>query len=293
MVAASDILMLPASAFYWAEIDASSLPRRLRASREHLAYLAEPFLPASLDEIQLDFVRTGDSTWLAVGMPHDRIDAIASSFVQLRPSHGPDFETSMPMSEPDLARINLLRDRHEPASIQLARRRAVGLAAVIMIGCTVLACLGMQRRANGLNAAIAELRLTVSDIYRETLGPANSRQSRPIQMLAELRALQRAANAEARDANASDVTPILTSLLAKWPGDLHALTNHVIVTNQGASIEAIVPEHDDAAAFRAALASSEDELSVQFDVPSPGLRTVKDGVRITVQPSIAFDSGDM
>ncbi|HKX46842.1 MAG TPA: hypothetical protein VJP77_09070, partial [Planctomycetota bacterium] len=133
----------PPERFYWAVLDASSLPTR-RPSHEQLAFLLEPLVPQPLEEIHAVFVPLGGRRHLACAASREALhEALASGAVSLGPAGAPPF-ADVPGDV--VERIELLTGPFEPVPVRAGRRRLVVEALALGVAAVALALVAVERR---------------------------------------------------------------------------------------------------------------------------------------------------
>lgn len=272
----------PADRFYWAQIDASVLPKTLvhrGPDTKRLGFLFEAVLPVSIDRVQACYVPLGGRHYLACGVDHERL---ATDLPRNALTLSPD---SIPAGiagdrEIDARSINLLTGAHEPAPVRRERRRytieSAALAALVVLALV----LGMERRIDALDRGVETIRQRRHSIHTELYGPGAAASVQPpsVRLLAELRHLERthheATTSSAVEPPRADAT--LTSLLSAWPRAHPVRTESISVTPTSITLIGLLPDADGAQAFISAFPAPPE-----WDANQPQIGAVGDGVRLT------------
>ncbi len=244
----SQHLTWPAERFYWAVLDASSLPRGGRLERR-LGYLFEASVPG-LDAEHLHAVYRrlpGDGRYVACGLPCDEAGPAAAAALTLTPTSLPPF-----IAEPvNPATLNLLTGRFAPPAVRRLRRRWIGLVAIVVLLCAALATLGLERRVQAAKRGIEAIEAARGAVLAEVLGAQAGGGAQPasLRLTAERRRLEQTRDADVDISAVTNGAVLLASLLAHWPADVHATTESVSVAEGSITIRAAVPTMADAQRF--------------------------------------------
>lgn len=288
-------ITLPAERFFWARLDAGSLPRQRRRDRQALGYLLEAHLPVPVDEVQTAFAPiTGSADhFIACGM---RKDALAETLrdradaLTLVPETWPKWLDAAALS---MQRLNLLHGAFEPRTLRKARRHALVVWMSLMLACAALLCIGLTRRTAAIRkeiAAIQDARHQVMASVVPAGGGGVSSQPPELRMLAELRSL-RQTRGELQVGGGSgplghraDVVESFAQLVAAWPRDLHVRTESVLITPTTMTLRGFVATSDDVQSLANALATlRKDEANALIDM---------EGVWLLQQPQISVTKPD-
>ncbi|MCH8342414.1 MAG: hypothetical protein IH983_00315 [Planctomycetes bacterium] len=259
-------LTWPPERFFWAVLDASVLSaartKRWRRSSQRLGYLFEGVLPGMpIEEVHAVYRRLrGPSPGAGAGAgAGQRYLACGLTRSVLEQEVGPQAVTLTPESLPSFVeediepnRINLLTGSFLAKPVRLLQRRWLLHACVMLIACTSLIIFGLERRVQGMQDQINGVASARERLVDQLLGPTPSRSGAPLQpwalrLTAELRRLQQTRSPDvAAAAEMVDCSAILSDVLARWPKDVHALTDSVSITATSITIRAAVPSMADA-----------------------------------------------
>ena len=248
-------LRWPADRFYWAILDASSMPGRptVRSRRQHerLGYLFESVLPGvTIEEVQAVYQRLpGDAKRiLACGLPKNVLkNDVDASAVTLTPESTPGF-----LEGPvDLARLNLLTGSFLPQAVRHLRRRWRLHVCLIFTFCAALLIVGLERRTNLHRHWISDLAAAQETIIKQVLGPNTTLPGAgagagELRLIAQRRRLEQTRSDDLPVSEVGNAAAILTRLLALWPQDLHAQTQSISITSSSITVRASVPTMADA-----------------------------------------------
>lgn len=246
-------LRWPAERFYWAILDASSMPGRptgrSRRQHERLGYLFESVLPGvTIEEVQAVYQRLpGDATRiLACGLPKNVLNNdVDASAVTLTPESAPGF-----LEGPvDLARLNLLTGSFLPHAVRHLRRRWLLHVCLIFTFCAALLIVGLERRTNLHRHWISDLAAAQETIIKQVLGPNTPLPGAgggELRLIAQRRRLEQTRSDDLPVSEVGNAAAILTRLLALWPHDLHAQTQSLSITSSSITVRAAVPTMADA-----------------------------------------------
>ena len=252
-------LTWPPERFFWAVLDASVLSaartKRWRRSSQRLGYLFEGVLPGlAIEEVHAVYRRLrgpspgAGQRYLACGLTRSVLEQeVGPQAVTLTPASLPSFVED----EIELDRINLLTGSFLAKPVRTVQRRWLLHACVILIACTSLIIFGLERRVHGMQDQINGVVATKGRLVEQLLGPAPSRSGAPLQpgalrLTAELRRLEQTRSPDVAGTRMVDCSAILSDVLARWPKDVHALTDSMSVTPTSITIRAAVPSMADA-----------------------------------------------
>ena len=271
---------LPADQFYWAVIDASSLPRSFTGhSRNQLGFLFESHLPISVDELHAVYVRIPGTTntYIACGMSRESL-LLHCDALTVWPASLPEFIDGIDPTQSGHA-FNLLRGEFTPAPIRRFHRRWILHVTAITMAVAGLFIAGIERRRHTILDAADSVHLTRASLIQRLVGDSGESSNQPPELLmtAELRSLQqtRSPAVHGPDKTAS-AAQSLGSLLAAWPSDIHALAQSLVVTEESISIRVDVPSSIDAESFISAMQS----LPGGWSLSQTSVNAGQDGVTI-------------
>ena len=259
-------LTWPSERFFWAVLDASVLSaartKRWRWSLQRLGYLFESVLPGlAIEDVHAVYRRLrGPSPGAGPGAgAGQRYLACGLTRSVLEQEVGPQAVTLTPGSLPSFVeediepnRINLLTGSFLAKPVRTAQRRWLLHASVILIACTSLIIFGLERRVHGMRNQVNSVTAAKGRIVEQLLGPAPSRSGAPLlqpwalRLTAELRRLEQTRSPDVGGTEMVDCSAILSDVLARWPKDLHAMTDSMSVTPTSITIRAAVPTMADA-----------------------------------------------
>ncbi len=269
-------LTWPAERFYWAVLDASSLPAGGRLERR-LGYLFEASVPG-MDAEHLHAVYRrlpGNGRYVACGLPCDEADAAAAAALSLTPESLPPF-----VAEPvEPAMLNLLTGRFAPPAVRTLRRRWIGLVAIVVLLCAALATLGLERRVLAAKRGLESLEAARGALLDDVLGADSGGGGQPatLRLTAERRRLERTRDADVDVGAVTNGALMLASLLAHWPADVHATAESVSVGDGSVTVRAAVPTMADAQRFADAFAPMSG-----WRLRQPRSETRRDDVAVTL-----------
>ncbi len=245
------MLSWPADQFYWAILDHSVLPRSLRNAPEQLGFLFEARLPVPIDSIHAVYIPIDERRILAAGVPTEALEqADSRNAVTLVPTNLPSW-LKEDAGALDPASLNLLIGRWTPPTIRRGRRRLMGWAAAILVGCVGLLTLGFERQRAAYVSATTQVRLAEMDVYADVLGESVRSTENPSfppeqRIIAEHRRLMqtRTGPVEAQS-DRIDAALLLTAILERWPTDQFIETETISVTNSAVTLVLRVPGLED------------------------------------------------
>ncbi len=149
--------------------------------------------------------------------------------------------------------LNLLHGPFEPQPRRRQRLVTIGILQGLGVLVTLLLVIGTERRVAHTDAAVALMRQQQADVIATVLqpDPANPLPL-PVRLLAEVRRLEQV-SAGARAATV-DTVAIMRGLWLKWPRDLRAQVDSLIIDQGRATFRGRVPTLADAERLAAALA---------------------------------------
>jgi hypothetical protein len=287
-------LILSSENFYWAVLDTSQLAglgqRGLsRNFHRQLGYLFENVLPVPIEEVQVAYVRLTDGRYLACGLDKQLLRSQCNGHVHLGPDRVPPHISDAVKSE----QINLLTGEFEPKAIQRLKARWLLQMTTMIALVTVLAAVGLHRRAMTCQDAIAGLNEAREQVFEiagvDSLGGgtfSGGGQPPELRLTAEMRRLRQTRQAPVAESQLTDVTPLLAALLSRWPSpeDVHLQTESLSITPTVITLRGVVP----ASAAAQAIASSINTVELQSDfrawtMAPPQVTNVRDGVQVVLQ----------
>jgi hypothetical protein len=269
----------PADQLYWAQLDASRVPGRIR--RDQLSYLLEPLVPQPLDELHAIYQPLPGRQYLAVAVAKEKLAAACGpEMVTLTPAALPEFVQDE--VHPD--QLNLLTGPFTPAAIRRVRRRWLQCAALLIVVTCALVTWGFERRIRVEREARRVVAATNHAVYEQVLGPAFVRSPLPpdLQLESELRRLRRTRATDRAQQSFADISPAdaalsLSKVLRRWP-DLYVQLESMHITSDAIHLQALVPDNRQAQALSSAFA---DLPGWQLDHPTVRSATV--AVRVTLR----------
>jgi type II secretory pathway component PulL len=261
---------LPMDRFYWAVLDTRTLPKQHRRNARSLGFLLENVLPAPVESIHAAYHWSESETQRVIACAiakddlRDEINA-HGGVLSLFPDALPSFAAAASGKVIDPCSLNLLTGEFEPSPLRRSRCRMLLQAIGVILVALALVLLGFERRTSVLREAAAEIRSAQAQVVADTLGNTAPPSGQPpeLRFLSELRSLRQTRSHQASFGsgslqNIADVTPSLADLLARWPADLHTLTESIFITPTSMTLRAIVPVTSDAQALADALSKVED-----------------------------------
>lgn len=255
-------LTWPAERFFWAVLDASVLSaartKGWKRSSQRLGYLFEGVLPGlAIEDVHAVYRRLrgpspgagAGQRYLACGLTCSVLEQeVDPQAVTLTPGSLPSFVEEEEI-EPN--RINLLTGSFLAKPVRLLQRRWLLHACVILIACTSLIIFGLERRVHGMQDQINGVASAKWRIVEQLLGPVPSQSGAALQpwalrLTAELRRLQQTRSPDVGGTEMVDCSAILSDVLARWPNEVHALTDSLSITATSITIRAAVPTMADA-----------------------------------------------
>ena len=285
-------MKLPPEKFYWALLDASTLPNRSGKARQ-LGYLFETALPIPIEKVHARYAKLPGvgkglrDRWLACGMQienlHGELEIAGPTVRTLNPSGLPgilDYKI-----DPDS--LNLLTGNFEPKSVRALRRRWMMLVAVAIPICAAMLVFGFERRRLHYQDGLTQLQTARSSIYTTVLGASvpnesasggSGAQPLELRLTAEMRQLQQTRQAPSSVTAPIDVSEILAQLLEKWPADLIVQTESVLITPTAMTIRGSMQSTGDVQELANALVKLEG-----WQVEQPQASTSGQVVQATLQ----------
>ncbi len=198
--------------------------------------------------------------------------SLPDEVIYIASSHGEAARTPL-----DPGRLNLLVGAFEPIASRRARARRHARAAAAVLALSVLALVGLLRRASHDERLAARARGESAAIlarlgFDGDAGPATLR------LLAELDQRRRLAGVDVARRQDPDAAAALARVLNCWPADTAASPRSLSVGPDGASLSVVVPPPGDAAAFIASLRPVEG-----WRLDEPRLASVGPNTRVTLR----------
>ena len=282
-------LRWPADRFYWAILDASSLPGRLtgRSRRQHerLGYLFESVLPGvTIEEVQAVYQRLpGDTNrLLACGITRNELEQeVDQCALTLSPQTAPAFVDER--IEP--AALNLLTGRFLPGAVRRAHRRLTLSIGLVLTLCVVLVIVGLERRTSAQRRAHDDVLTARTAILEQALGSAAPIPGKGIpgagaelRVTAERRRLEQTRSHDVAVSELHDSAQVLARLLGLWPSDVPAQTESLLINSTSITIRAQVPSMTDAQRLADALAGFPN-----WQLHQPQSESRRDHVQVTLR----------
>ena len=234
-------VLLPSERFYWAVLDASTLPGRPRNTTQ-LGYLFENYLPVPIENVHAVYARHQSASgrhWIACGMQREdlqkALEGVPPDTVMLGPAEVPEFVGP----SIDSRTLNLLTGAFEPRAVRTLRARWLLCITAMIVMCTAVLVFGLERRRLHYEGGSVQLRAARQNIYAMVLGsPAldqsassTSRGHPPdLRLIAEARQLQQTRQQPASIVAPTDVSETLAKLLSRWPHELIIETESILIT---------------------------------------------------------------
>jgi hypothetical protein len=267
-------IRLPPERFYWAVLDASSLPRSMLPWRagarrsKRFGYLFETHLPIGIDEVHATYTRCpqvnpSPGTSEDAGSPRDdhvlacaiELTALddACDALSLAPSSLPPF-VAHDAAKLDPGRLNLLFGLYLPAPVARAQSRLLVAVAIVLLAVTATITVALERRSAGWRTRENAAALATDAVYARALSPEErAGATHPsILLTAALRTAEREAGANAA-APPVDAAVTLSKLMSLWPRATDARVESLAVSQGTIELSAGVDGADDAEALAEAL----------------------------------------
>ena len=280
---------VPADRCYWAILDPTVLPKRIRKDHDQLSYLFEAYLPVDLESVQCAFATQADGKVIACAVALDEVRAARDAgVITLTPDAiHPSVASDNPL---DPAHLNLLTGPYEPPRFQQNRRIAFSLVAASLILSTALICRGLIASASALDAQAHEVEGKVGQIAAQALEVSPSRfasgSAAQAALLSRVRLID-AESGESPDSQMKDAVPTLLEVLANWPSTAMIQVETLRIGAASVVIEGSAPDRDQVIELHRALMVCEgwapSEPSVQVDQRSDHRFSIRLGVKPTPQ----------
>lgn len=267
-------LRWPAERFYWAVLDASSLPRSMGIPEQALGYLLEAQVPEPLEALHAIYRPLPGKRYLACAIPRETLRSeVAHGARTLTPETLPACIDAVI----DPAELNLLTGSFRPAElVQREHRFRLQLAGIAAL-CLALLLVGFERRILAARLQQTEVLARTATLLESDLGYGRGSIPATLRLEGELRALRQTRETDpAPTASAGDVTQSLGEVLSRWPS-VAVETEAFHLANDGILLKAEVPSSDEAQALATALASVPG-----FSVGIPSIRSSNDSVRTEI-----------
>jgi hypothetical protein len=258
-------LQWPAERFYWAVLDASVLPTRARwgngRSAMRLGYLFENVVPGvPIEDVHSVYRRLKgrQGRFVACGVPFTVLEGVDPDAVTLRPRSLPSFI----QEDLDPARLNVLTGPYLPGAVRRLRRRWLAHIGVMLVVCVGALLVGAERRVGAVGKQHDDVIAARTLVLEQVLGPqtrtTGSSQPPELRLTAELRRLEQTRNPDVAIAQLANGSSILNELLSRWPGDVHARTESIVVAPASITVRATVDTMADAQRFADAFVGLRD-----------------------------------
>ncbi|MEE9128648.1 MAG: hypothetical protein V3T84_01415 [Phycisphaerales bacterium] len=289
-------LRWPADRFYWAILDAASMPGRptgrSRRQHERLGYLFESVLPGvTIEEVQAVYQRLPGNTKrvLACGVTRKVLEQeVDQCALTLSPRTAPTFVDER--IEP--AALNLLTGRFLPGAVRRAHRRLILSIGLVLTLCAVLVIVGLARRTSAQRRAHDDIFTARTAILEQVLGSAAPAPGMgagipgaglpgagaELRMTAERRRLEQTRSDDVAVSQPYDSARVLARLLALWPSDVPAQTQSLSISSTSIMLRAQVPSMADAQRLADALASFP-----KWQLHQPQSESRRDHVQVTLR----------
>ena len=204
----------------------------------------------------------GDRRYIACGMSRDSLQerlesnqvpgSGAGALVHLGPESLPEFiQAEMGEITVEPGRFNLLCGDFEPPQAQTARKLLHRSLLIILVICSALIVLGLERRTAAYARKVTQLEFARAALYHDVLSAASASAQPPeLRLTAELRRLRQTRQKPSNDDPGSDSQdvdcgPILADLLARWPSDVLMQTESISITPTSIVIRGYAPGSQD------------------------------------------------
>lgn len=216
----SGVVVWPRERFYFARLEVRALPRRARSDPRKLGYLFEATLPLEIEAIAAAYAVEPDGDVIACGIEKSALsNPELEDAVALIPDGTP--ESLARSSDFDVASLNVLVGEFEPKSVARLRRIGVAVLSLAAILAAGMFAYGAQRRIERLESRKAQIQAQEALLLDAALGRPRIDvpiPQRRIQLIGELRKLERTRTKEALDqSSAPDAANRLSELLEVWP----------------------------------------------------------------------------
>lgn len=249
-------LQWPAERFYWAVLDASVLPARARSgsgrSAQRLGYLFENVVPGvPIEEVHSVYRRLKgrQRRFVACGVPGTVLEGVDPDTVTLRPRSLPSFI----QEDLDPACLNVLTGPYVPGAVRRLRRRWRAHVGVMLVVGVAALLVGAERRVQAVQKQHDDVIAARTLVLEQVLGPrtraTGSSQPPELRLTAELRRLEQTRNPDVAIAQVASGSSILSELLSRWPGDVHARTESIVVAPTSITVRASVDTMAEAQRF--------------------------------------------
>ena len=258
--------------FYWAVAEVPAT----RPTREALLYAIEPWLPVSLDDVEIRFAPVkGTSKWLACAIEHVRLEQLLSQRDEddageresIVPDQIPEHITADLQIEPDAVLLNKFEFRSGAFASTRHRRLqrlsiAVGMITILLVA--VMTSLGFQLRARALRNNTLALQSQSASIVDELLGPTRQTALDPtLRLEAAVRTLQATRTPAATVTTNGDVTDHLFLLLSAIPDQPHKSIDHIAVRRESMTVRGISRSLDEFDALQTHIDQALPEWSIR------------------------------
>lgn len=234
--------ILPATAFYWAILDASDLPANTErwndpSLRATLDERLQDQLPIAVEELAIAFNRINQASILACALPVSTLRCAVEEQPELL-LLAPDAVPPELNTAADAHALNLLNGPFEPPALARAKQRRTNTALAICAVAIALASFGILRRTGHLRSEAATLESEMTDAAAQTSGSrADLERSRRL-LESERERLILTRTERAQKHIPTDVSSAVAAILAAWPTDLEVRTQALSATAQGLTIAA-------------------------------------------------------
>ena len=270
-------ITLPAHRFFWARLDAGSLPHQRRRNGQALGYLLEAHLPVPIDDVQTAFAPLTEHAdqYVACAMRREALAAVLRDHDQsltLVPESCPQWLNATALST---HQFNLLHGLFEPPALRNARRLKLVLVMVVILTTAFLVSIGLTRRTSALRREVeairdARIQVMAAAVPAVSVGGAGdlgggARQPLELRMLAELRSLRQTrgplplSGGDGSTGDDGDVVESFAQLVAAWPRELHVRTESILITPTSMTLRGFASTSDDVQSLANALATLGDD----------------------------------
>ena len=212
----------PAEKFYWSIVEC---PGRVVPLSGTLLLLMEDDLPIESEQLHAVGVRLDDRRVLACAASREELSTLDPSIVTLTPASIPQGVPGGDSVDPGL--LNLLIDDFEPFPLRRERRTRAQVLFCTLVLLTLVAALGLWRRAAAWNNAARAMDTHAQQLLTSTIAPApqglSSAASESLldSELLRLRQTRWGSGSTSGNTPAADATEALAGYLSFWPHDPH------------------------------------------------------------------------
>jgi hypothetical protein len=243
----------PAERFFWSVLEAPGLSASYTGPvPEGVLTLLADDLPIPLEDVHAVGLAIGPGRLLVCAARRSDLEVLPPGALSLTPESVPAFAEALVVEsgDADVTALNLLIGEFEPAAIRRARARTHLIAAATVAIASMLAALGLARRAEILSRDAEAARQASTSLVRgwvvDPTGDAFALQR-------ELQRIREAHTQTQTIAVPIDVAPVLTETLLGWPTELAAEAQSIALAPSTLSLSVLLDESVEPARFLQAL----------------------------------------